>query len=148
MYEINLANRLSQACAHLVTDRARLFTDHGMSGLPIRARHKHFNTICEHTSDNSPTDSSSSFLNWWSSKQDLKLCAIAHFSCLPVRSTSPRTFEHVLPCHRTMQLLLRSVLPIQTIFSVAPAEIRDSNIFVSSSIIISSGLHSRWVHPK
>ena len=32
--------------------------------------------------------------------------------------------------------------------SVAPAEIRDSNIFVDSSIIISFGLHSRWVHPK
>ena len=39
---------------HLVTDRARLFTDQRMSGLPIRT--------CEHTWDNSPTVSSSSFL--------------------------------------------------------------------------------------
>ena len=33
-------------------------------------------------------------------------------------------------------------------FSVAPAEIRDSSIFLYSSIMISFGLHSRWVHPK
>ena len=32
-------------------------------------------------------------------------------------------------------------------FSVAPAEIRDSNIFENSSMF-SFGLHSRWVHPK
>ena len=34
------------------------------------------------------------------------------------------------------------------IFSVAPAEILDSNIFLNLSIIISLILHSRWVHPK
>ena len=33
-------------------------------------------------------------------------------------------------------------------FSVALAENRDSNIFVYCSIMISFGLHSRWVHPK
>ena len=43
-----------------------------MSGLPIRARYKHFKTICEHACDSSPTDSSSSCLNWWSSKQRLE----------------------------------------------------------------------------
>ena len=62
MCEINLAKRLSQACVHLVTDLAGSLTDHGMSGLPIRAKYKHFKTMCEHTSDNSPTDSSSSSL--------------------------------------------------------------------------------------
>ena len=61
--EINLAKRLSQACVHLVTDLASLFTDQRMAGLPIRAKHKHFKTICEQTSDNSPTDSSSASLN-------------------------------------------------------------------------------------
>ena len=31
-----------QACVHLVTDRASLFTDHRTSGLPIRTKYKHF----------------------------------------------------------------------------------------------------------
>ena len=62
MSEINLANRLLEACVQFVTDRASLFTDHKMSGLPIWAKYKHFKTICEQTSHNSPTDSSSSFL--------------------------------------------------------------------------------------
>ena len=40
-----------------------LLTDHRMSGLPIRAKYKHFRTVCEQTSEKSPTDSSSSSLN-------------------------------------------------------------------------------------
>ena len=39
------------------------FVDHRMSGLPIRAKYKHFNSIWDQTCDNSPTDSSSSCLN-------------------------------------------------------------------------------------
>ena len=53
---------LSQTPVYLVTDRESLFTDHRMSDPPIRAKYKHFKTICEHIFDNSPTDSSSSFL--------------------------------------------------------------------------------------
>ena len=49
----------------LVTGRASLFTDQRMSGPPIRAKYKHFKTICEHTSDNSPTASSSSTSLHW-----------------------------------------------------------------------------------
>ena len=56
MYEINRFWRLSQALVHFVIDLASLFTDHKMSGRPIRAKYKHFRTICEQTSDNSPTD--------------------------------------------------------------------------------------------
>ena len=67
--KFSLANRLSQAWVHFVTDLANLLTDHKMSSHPILAKYKHFKTICERTSDNSPTDSSSSCLNWWSSKQ-------------------------------------------------------------------------------
>ena len=48
---------------HLVTARANLLTDQTMSGRPVLAKHQHFKTICEHTSDNSPIDSTSSFLN-------------------------------------------------------------------------------------
>ena len=80
MYEICLANRLSHAWIHSVTDLASLLTDHRMSGRPIRAKYKHFKTICEQTSDDSPTDSSSSCLNWWSSRQGLKnFVQLLHF---------------------------------------------------------------------
>ena len=65
--EINRFRRLSQALVHFVMDRASLFTDHRISGRPIRAKYKHFRTILEHPCDNSPTDFVSSFLKWWSS---------------------------------------------------------------------------------
>ena len=64
MYELSLFKRLSQALVHFVIDRASLFTDHRISGLPIRAKYKHFTTIWEHTYGNSPTDFNSSSLNW------------------------------------------------------------------------------------
>ena len=67
MYEINRFRRLSQALVHFVIDRASLFTDHKISGLPIRAKYKHFRTIREHTCDNSQTDFISSSSKWWSS---------------------------------------------------------------------------------
>ena len=41
---------------HFVIDRASLFTDHTISGLPIRAKYRDFRTIWEHTCDTSPTD--------------------------------------------------------------------------------------------
>ena len=43
--EINRFRRLSQALVHFVMERASLFTDHGISGLPIRAKYEHFRTI-------------------------------------------------------------------------------------------------------
>ena len=43
------AKRLSQALVHLVIARASLFTDHEISGLPIRTKYGHFRTICEQT---------------------------------------------------------------------------------------------------
>ena len=48
--------------SYFVTALASLLTDHNKAGLPIRAKYKHFKSICEHTCDNSPTDSSSSCL--------------------------------------------------------------------------------------
>ena len=69
MYEIYRFRRLSQALVHFVIDRASLFTDHKISGLPIRAKFQHFRTIWEHTCDNSPTDFNSSSLKRWSSMQ-------------------------------------------------------------------------------
>ena len=45
------------------------FTDHRISGLPIRATFQLLKTICEHTLDNSPTFFSSSILKLGSSKR-------------------------------------------------------------------------------
>ena len=45
MYEINRFRRLSQVLVHFVMDRASLFTDHKISGRPIRAKYKHYKTI-------------------------------------------------------------------------------------------------------
>ena len=67
MNEIERAKRLSQTFVHFVTARASLFTDHEISGLPIRAKYRHFRTICVETVDNSTKDWLSS-LKWWSSK--------------------------------------------------------------------------------
>ena len=55
--EIKRATRLSHALVHFVMARASSFTDHKISGLPIRAKYGHFRIICEQTVDNSPTDS-------------------------------------------------------------------------------------------
>ena len=80
--------------------------------------------------------------------KDLRLCITVLSFCSPVRNISQRIFEHVLPCRRTTQPSLREVFSHPGNFSVAPAEIRDSNISLYLSIIISFSLHSRWVHPK
>ena len=42
MYEINRFIRLSQALVHFVIDRASSFTDHRISGRPIRAKFQTF----------------------------------------------------------------------------------------------------------
>ena len=42
MYRIKRAKRLSQDFVHFVTALASLLTEHRMSGLPIRAKYKHF----------------------------------------------------------------------------------------------------------
>ena len=62
MYEIKRAKRFLQDFVHFVTARASLFTDHKISGLPIRAKYSHFRTIYAQTVDNPPTDSFSSSL--------------------------------------------------------------------------------------
>ena len=73
---------------------------------------------------------------------------LLHFFCVPTRSIAQRIFEHVLPCRWTTPPFLREAFSHPGNFSVAPPEMCDSNIFVCCSIIISIGLHSRWVHPK
>ena len=86
----------------LVTDRASLFTDHRMSGLPIRARYKLFKKICEHTLKNSSSDSS------------LFHCSVFSFAS----SLSQRIFERVLPYRGTTQPSLREVFSTLVMFQL------------------------------
>ena len=58
--------------------RASLFTDHKISGLPIRAKYRHFSTICEQRFDKSQTDPITSSLKWWSSRHGVATL----YSCL------------------------------------------------------------------
>ena len=98
MYEINLAKRRSQAWVHFVTDRASLLTDHRMSGLPILAKCKHFQTMrilqiilqliqaLPFCFDGRPN-------------KGLKLETVALPFYSPNRYNFPRIFEHVLLRH-------------------------------------------------
>ena len=96
----------------------------------------------------SPNDSSSSCLNWWSSRQGLDYFGqllhflVFHFT-VSLNAFLSMSFRVIGPRY---SLCLRFCHPSN--FSVAPAEIRDSNILLYCSIIVSFGLHSRWVHPK
>ena len=88
--ECRLSNALT-VCHRLlstrVTARASLFTDQRMSGLPTRARYKHYKTICEHILTILQPCSNSSFLKLWSSKQSVETscnCSISHH-CAPGR---------------------------------------------------------------
>ena len=64
-------------------DRTRMFYRPEDIGSPkIRAKYRHFRTICEQTVDNSPTDSCSSSLNWSSMHvvATLKNCWVVLFA--------------------------------------------------------------------
>ena len=87
------------------------------------------------------------FFNWWSSRhgvETVKNCSIILFAKWQWFNAFLRLSFHVVgPRVNVCTNFLRS-----RNFSVAPAEIRDSNISLSSSTILSFGLHSRWVHLK
>ena len=130
MYEIKRAKRLSQVFVHFVTARASLFTDHKIAGLPVRAKYRHLRTMCENTVDKSPTVSFSSSLNWWSFMQGVA----ALYNCWVVLFTS----SHYLSTHffawpsRSQDqedIVSASGFPKVLVcsFSLAPAEIQDSN---------------------
>ena len=105
---------LLQALVHFVIALASLLTNHGTSGLPNRATCKHFKRICAHTSDNSPSDSSSSCLK----NRDANLCKVAPLSCLSIYNIAQRIFETVPPCRRTRYRLCVRLFPTLAIFSV------------------------------
>ena len=63
------SRRLSQALVHVVIDRSSLFTDHRISGRPLRAKYQAFQKQFESILvTNAPTDlNASSSSKWWSS---------------------------------------------------------------------------------
>ena len=90
MHEINRFRRLPQALFHFVIDRASLFTDHRISGLPIRAKYKHFRTIWEHTFDNSPTDFILPHQSGGHRRMEWILCRVVESSCWLTHNIAPR----------------------------------------------------------
>ena len=105
MYEIIRAKSLSHAFVHFATARAILFTDHKISGRPIRAKNRHYRTICEQPVDDSPTDSFFFF----------QLMVIHACCCNFVKNCPVVLFAisfHALlcmtfPCHKTMKISFR-----------------------------------------
>ena len=105
------------AWVHFVTDLASLFTEHKMSGRPIRAKCKHCQEIFwAHFWQ---------FSNWfqfiffWTDgrpNKDEKFCRVAQPSYLPIHSIVHRIFEHVLPCRGPRPLCAREVSAIPVIF--------------------------------
>ena len=77
---------------------------------------------------------------------ELMVWSCSTFLCA-IRSIAQRIFEHVLPCRRTTPRFVREFFCHPGNFSVAHAEIRDSNILYCS-MMASFGSHARWVHPK
>ena len=116
----------------------------------MRAKYKHFRTICEQSADNSPTDSLSSFY-WWSSMHgvaNLKNCWVVFFASSQHLST--RFFAWPSKSQDQEDIVSASGFPEALVgcFSWGPAEILDSNMsleFVTISWLI---WHSLWVHPK
>ena len=114
---LSWAMRLSQALVHFVTARTSLFTDQRMSGPPIRAKYGHFKTTWEHTLDNSPTVSNSSFLKLWSSNEGVETlcnCSVLLFTSSQFLSTH---FWRMSLCGTT-QPSLREIFPTQVIFQL------------------------------
>ena len=96
LYEIKRDNRLLQALVKFVIDRANLFTDHRISGLPIRAKYKHFRTILPRIS----------ILLLWNDCQqcmELMLCRVVESSCSPTHNVVRHNSWHDLPYRRTMK---------------------------------------------
>ena len=148
MCEINLANRLSHVWVHFVTALASLFADHSISGLPIRAKYKHLKMIF--VSKLVIILQLIQFLLVWTDdhpSNDMKLCITAPLSCLRIHSIVQRIFEHALPCRKTMRLFLREAFRTLVTFQLLKQKYMIQTS-LCSSIIISFGLHSHWVHPQ
>ena len=114
-----------------------------MSGLPIRAKYRHFRTICEQTFDNSPTNpNSSSFMTWSCNFVQWLSFLFASSQC---RSTHFFAWPSMWWDHE--EIFASDFLETRC-FSTAPAEILDSNKSLWLSTISLLVLHSRWVQTK
>ena len=114
------------------------------SSLPILATYKHLKTTCQHLQP------SHVLLSWSYGRPNIRVetlynCTIFLLASSQYLSTH---FSHVLPYRVTTRLFLREVSSHPSNFSIVPAESRDSNILLCSTIIFSFDLHSRWVLPK
>ena len=122
MYEINRFRRLSQALVHVVIERANLFTDHRISGLPIRAKFQYFRTILR------------AYLWQFSYRCHFFLFKVViidewrryFVDLLSPRNIAPHISSHDLPYHKTMKKYENS--QSMEVFQFSPAEIRDSNM--------------------
>ena len=79
---------------------------------------------------------------------DLKLWITVPHSCLQIHSIAQHIFEHVLPSRGTRPSSLREAFPTLVVFSCSSRNTCFKTYFENSSIIVSFGLHSRWVHHK
>ena len=145
---ISLASRLSHALVHFVTDLASLFADHRDVGSSNSCQIQAFQ-------DNLRA-------NFWQFSDWLKFL-LFELMIIQTRSYDFIKLLHFLVCqfavsfNAFLSMSFHVVGPRQRLcvrflppgnFTVAPAEIRDSNILLCCSMIVSFGLHSRWVHPK
>ena len=133
MWEIKRAKRLSRALAHFVA-HASLFTDHRMSSLPIRAK-KNISAQFE-----SKPVSKYSFFEVMVVKTWCRHLAQLLNRCILQIAISFNTFLrmtfHVIGPNDRFRLRFSQ----QSNFSVAPAEIRDANIF---SVLINNNTFVR-----
>ena len=114
-----------------------LFTDQRMSGLPIRAKYKHFKTICEHTHVGQLSNRFQFLLLKIMVVETLYNYSVFLFANSQYCSTH---FSHALSSHVTTRQLLRQVSPTQAFFCLFQQKIRDSNMLLCCSIIVSLSL--------
>ena len=128
VWKINQAKLVSQDLVHSVTARSSAFTDQRMPTLPMLAASKHWNTICEHIFGQLSNRYQLFFLETvvvhargWDFEQLLRpSISYDHATVFDVKFQSPKWFLS-WSCRGPR---------------------------LHSSIILSFGLHSRWVHPK
>ena len=115
-------------------DRTSKFVDHKMSNMPIRAKYRHFRTICGQTIDNAPRDPFSYSSKWWSSKHGVKNCSIV--SRVSSQYLSTHFFARPSMSWRYNICLKFPWSLTFWYFSMASAEILDSNILLPLSTIL------------
>ena len=92
MRDIQGAERLSHALLHNAMARGSFFKDHETSGLPMRAKDKHFITIFAQT-----LFQHFSLHLMVRQSMVLPLCIVVELFCSPIRNVVPRFSLHDLP---------------------------------------------------